>query len=236
MSTQDGGTVTIGWMDPGQTEGEFTHHLIALVLYDRRSNSRVGNVVRVTGAYIDSGRCSIVRDFLDGEDEWLFMLDADMLFDADSLDRLLAAADPVERPVMAGLYFSGGRQGGPLLPLVYRLGDDGHTRIVWDYPRDQVTPIDATGGGFILWHRSVLEAVGEAYASLPDGSKNPLPWFCDVQRDGIAYGEDIEGCLRARRLGFPIHMHTGVKAAHKKPGYLTEAFYDQVRAAHQEAG
>lgn len=229
------GTVTVGWLDGGRTEGEFTLHLVALVLHDRRSNHRIGNVARVCGAYIDSGRCDLVRDFLAGNDEWLFMVDSDMLFDADSLDRLLDAADPVERPVMAGLYFSGGRQGGPLLPLVYRLGDDGHTHIVWDYPRDQVIPIDATGGGFILWHRSVLEAVGEEYASLPDGSKNPLPWFCDVQRGGVAYGEDIEGCLRARRLGFPIHMHTGVKALHKKPAYLSEAFYDQLRS-QQEAG
>lgn len=230
MST---GTVTIGWMDPGQTEGEFTLHLVALVLHDRRSQSRIGNVVRVAGCYIDSGRCSIVRDFLAGDDEWLFLVDADMLFDADSLDRLLASADPVDRPVVAGLYFSGGRQGGALLPLVYRLGDDGHTHIVWDYPRDQMIPIDATGGGFILWHRSVLEAMGEAYATLPDGSANPLPWFCDEQRGGVAYGEDIVACLRARTLGFGVWMNTSVKAAHKKPAYLTEAFYDQVRAAQE---
>lgn len=223
------GTVTLGWLDGGHTEGEFTLHLVALVLHDRRTNSRIGNVVRVCGAYIDSGRCDLVRDFLEGDDEWLFMLDSDMLFDADSLDRLLASADPVERPVMAGLYFSGGRQGGALLPLVYRLGEDGHTHIWWDYPRDQVIPIDGTGGGFILWHRSVLEAMGEAHASLVDGSKNPLPWFCDEQRDGVSYGEDIVGCLRARNLGFGVFMDTSVKAAHKKPAYLTEAFYDQLR-------
>jgi len=230
------GKVAIGWLDGGQVEGEFALHLVALILHDRRSESRIGDVFRVAGCYIDSGRCSIVRDFLDGSDEWLFLLDSDMLFDADSLDRLLASADPIERPVVAGLYFSGGRMGGPLLPLVYRLGDDGHTHILWDYPRDTVIPIDATGGGFILWHRSVLESMGEAYASLPDGSKNPLPWFCDEQRDGVAYGEDIVACLRARQLGFGVFMDTSVKALHKKPAYLSEAFYDQLRQAQQEAG
>lgn len=185
------------------------------------------------GVYVDSNRCDMVRDFLAEDCEWLFVLDADMVVDGDALHRLLEVADPIERPVVAGLYFSGGRMGGALLPLVYRLGDDGHTHLVFDYARDQVIPIDATGGGFILWHRSVFEAMEKAYGTLPDGSPNPLPWFADEIRSGRVYGEDIVACLRARALGFPIVMHTGVQALHKKPAFLSEAFYDQLRAAQQ---
>lgn len=187
------------------------------------------------GLYVDISRCDIVRDFLAGDCDWLFMLDADMAWDSDTLHRMLKVADPIERPVVAGLYFSGGRMGGPLYPLIFRLGEDGHTHHVLDYERDALIPIDSTGGGLILWHRTVLEAMAKAYELMPDGSPNPLPWFSDEIRDGHIYGEDTVACLRARALGFPIVMHTGIQAVHKKPAFLNEQFYDQVRAAQARA-
>ncbi|MGE3620751.1 MAG: hypothetical protein AB7L84_09840 [Acidimicrobiia bacterium] len=227
--------VCVAWLDAGQTEGEFTLALAALLLHDRRAQ-RVGNIVRVCGGvYVDRNRGDAVRDFLDSDFEWLFMLDADMAWDADSLHRLLEVADPVERPIVAGLYFSGGRMGGVMMPMIFELGADGHTRPVLDFPRDAIIEIHATGGGFCLWHRSVFEKMAESYGTLPDGSTNPLPFFADEIRDGRQYGEDIVACLRARALGFPIFMHTGVTAIHKKPAYLTVGFYDQLLAQRDEA-
>src|SRR5690606_5921285 len=55
---------------------------------------------------IAAGRNSLARLALERGVEWLFMVDADMGFMPDALDRLVAAADPVERPVIGGLCFA----------------------------------------------------------------------------------------------------------------------------------
>src|SRR5260370_8652924 len=60
-----------------------------------------------SGPNISTARNKIVRDFLDGQSApWLLMCDTDMVLGADVLDRLIAAADPAERPVLGALCFS----------------------------------------------------------------------------------------------------------------------------------
>src|SRR5260221_13454887 len=59
-----------------------------------------------SGPNISTARNKIVRDFLDGQSApWLLMCDTDMVLGADTLDRLVAAADPAGRPALGALCF-----------------------------------------------------------------------------------------------------------------------------------
>ena len=60
-----------------------------------------------SGPNISEARNLLVRRFLDEcRAPWLWMLDTDMVFAADALDRLVAAADPVSRPLLGALCHS----------------------------------------------------------------------------------------------------------------------------------
>src|SRR5438128_10390565 len=58
------------------------------------------------GPNISTARNKIAADFLTRPTPWLLMVDTDMVFAGDALDRLIAAADPVERPIVGALCYS----------------------------------------------------------------------------------------------------------------------------------
>ena len=43
---------------------------------------------------------------------------------------------------------------------------------------------------------------------------------------GQLLGEDLSFCARARMVGIPIHVHTGVKTTHRKPHWIGEDDYE----------
>jgi hypothetical protein len=67
----------------------------------------VGELDQESSANISTGRCRIVEQFLahPAQPDWLWMVDADMTFPDDILDRLLSAADPKTKPIVGGLCF-----------------------------------------------------------------------------------------------------------------------------------
>lgn len=227
-------TIAIGFCSGGSVEHEFCHSLAATLVLDAAGRREITNVIDVNGgAYIDANRDAIVRAFLEGDEDWLLMLDADMVWDPQQVYELLDSANPADRPVVGALYFSGGRAGGPIWPLIGDRSDDGlHTTWRRDY-RLGLEPCDATGGGFLLIHRRVLAAVGYANSHLPGGHPNPLPWFSDDIVAGERRGEDVVFCYRARDLGIPVYVNTQVDVGHKKPMYLNAATYQQLLATHR---
>ena len=171
-------------------------------------------------------RNEAARALLDSDREWLLFVDSDMGFGPTALDELLAAADPVDRPVVGALCFGlqhrgpdgmGGYDTKPF-PTLFDFAD-GAFQIRWDYPRGQVTRVDATGCAFLLIHRDVL-------AKFDDGT-----WFDRARLGEELLGEDLSFCARAGELGIPIHVHTGVHTSHHKPIWLSEAHYITARLA-----
>lgn len=224
-------SVVPGVCSGGQCEIETTCALVSS--YRHEYGSVLDDIdAEVSGPRLYSARTRIVRRLLDGDGEWLWWLDTDMGFEADAPFRLLAAADPTERPIVGGLCFGTGRSGGPLFPTIF-VESDGVMGVVHDYPRDTLVECDGTGMAFCLVHRTVFEKMAEHYAYTPDGHPDLFPWFVDGQIGAAEMEADLAFCLRARRLGFPVHVHTGVKTAHKKVQFLTEDFYDFVRCTQE---
>ena len=95
------------------------------------------------------------------------MADTDMVFAADAADRLIAAADPVERPVVGGLCLQRDKDGGKPYPTMYELvagrgGPGGVLPAAGSGRRTRWCGSTATGTGFLLMHRDALETVAKA--------------------------------------------------------------------------
>jgi len=216
--------VSHSWVESmrGMLEYDLDH---GQVLARKPMNMRCG-VAMV--AHVRNGAA---RLFLDKTDhEWLLFIDTDMGFAPDSVHRLLAVADPAERPVVGALCFASmvaGHDGmggwrRTIVPTMYKMGTtaDGSPSFCYfgDYEDNTVTPVAATGGAFLLIHRSALEKVR---ADVGDH------WF-DMMYDqvGDIVGEDIAFCGRLLKAGIIPAVHTGVKTTHHKDNWLSEEDYE----------
>ena len=220
-----GGRVVIAYLRPALVHGEFAESLLSIVM---EGKTPVDAVLRLEwGPNLSTGRNRLCADFLErpGSPEWLFMCDTDMVLPADTIDRLIAAADPVEVPVLGGLCWS--LDAGKKVPTMYELTRKydlatgkpkdvlAFTRLS-RWPENAVVRVSATGAACLLIHRSVLETVR---ATSDDVA---APWFRET---GIGaplslMGEDMTFCLRCAAAGIPVHVHTGVKAGHMKTTML----------------
>ena len=203
VSTLHGnGGVQASWVD------DWTNLLLS-------NRDLIGDVVSISGSLVAAARNGIVRHFLAGTCDWLFMVDDDMRFPPDVLPALLAHADPRERPIVGGLCFKVHRD-GDVEPTLYRLALEPHThlRVVADWQRGALVQVDATGAACLLVHRSVFEAMED-------------PWFATGELAGEQLGEDTTFCLSARRAGFPIHVASSVDVGHVKPHAFGVADYER---------
>jgi len=232
------GKVAIAWMFNEDIKGWTTFSLVDLVHWDAYHDQYIGfppeggTITLSTGPRVAEGRNSVVDIFATKhpEADWLLMLDADMTFSPDLLHKLMKEADPTESPVIGGLCFAGGRENKPY-PTVYSAQQkDGYYSVerVYDYPRNAMVRVAATGGACLLVHRQVLAAMKKAYGETQSGAPSIYPWFIEGLQgpEGEAWGEDVAFCLRAGALGIPVWVHTGVKLGHIKPQIIDETYFD----------
>lgn len=206
--------VVIGYVHPGTVRAEFMASVLATVMAPR---SRVASVTEVrSGPNISRARNLLVSGFLREETAgWLWMLDTDMVFAPDALDRLLAAADERERPVVGALCFAEHPEvpGGEPFATMYERAEHGFAHYkLW--PENSVMRVAATGAACLLVHRSVFGAVSDL---MPGAA---APWFQETVEGDALIGEDMTFCLRAGAAGVPVHVHTGVQAGHMKTAMI----------------
>ena len=206
----------IGYCHGGTVRAEFCASLISIVMEGATPLDSV--LTLESGPNISTARNKIVRDFLDGQTApWLLMCDTDMVLAADTLDRLIGAADPAERPVLGALCFSLDK--GEKLCTMYELtgaepGRAAFTRYQ-SWPDDAVMRVSATGAACLLLHRDALEAVEKHAGDVA------APWFRETGAGPLALmGEDMTFCLRCAAAGIPVHVYTGVRAGHMKTTML----------------
>lgn len=226
------GAVLVAYLHPNKTSHNFGESLMRLVAHDMANQNRVirtGGPVMFrcgSGGLVDA-RNDVVRHFLDETPhEWLFSVDTDMGFAADTIDRLLEVADPVNRPVVGGLCFavkegSADGLGGwrtRLMPTLFDWGQkpDGEFGFVGrpDYPVSSVIQVAGTGAACVLMHRSALVAVREKHGDT---------WYDRVaQKSGKRVSEDLSFCYRLGVVGVPVFVHTGVRTNHHKDFWAGE--------------
>lgn len=238
------GKVAVGFLDPGTWSYCFGQSLIDLYLTDAhgprrivpdgvqlRDNCQAGGVV--------AGRNEVARKFLDASDcEWLFMVDSDMGFAPDTVERLIASADPVARPVVGGLCFALRRerpgdchgQKYVVVPTCFEFVEtetEVGFRSILDYERDALVQVSGTGAACLLIHRTALHRVRERYGPV---------WFDPITHPTgpTTFSEDLSFCVRLAAVGLPVYVDTSVRTTHDKHGvYLDELEFDRSRAVHE---
>lgn len=230
--------VVVAYVHSNNITYSWHHSMVELIGWDM---ARHGRVIR--GGYlamrygtdgISLARNKAALDFLAEKNaDWLFWIDTDMGFGPDIVDRLMEAADPVDRPIVGALAFSQREEvddgmGGwrcRATPTIFdwvNTGDQMGFGIRFDYPANTLTQVGGTGSACILIHRSVFERIEEKYGRA---------WYDRVPNTstGQILSEDLAFCLRAGTLGIPIYVHTGVKTSHLKQLWLAEDdYYGQV--------
>ena len=210
--------IIVGYLSGGDTRIEFTRSIGSMTAYSlSRGIPLVGALPHISGPRIAAGRNHLVESFLATDAEWLFMVDDDMSFDGNVLERFLEVADPERAPIVGGLAFGTGRDG--MFPTMFRVHPEWKvpTRID-QWPLGETVEVDATGAACLFIHRSVFERMAEEYSE-------PWQWFQETTLNGNSVGEDMTFCLRARSLGFPIVVDTSIRFGHVKPRIIDEDEY-----------
>lgn len=226
--------VTVVYLHGNEVPYSWHRSLLDLIGYDLAHRQRVirggwMSMKAATGGIVE-GRNDAVAGFLAEKDSgWLWWVDSDMGFHPDTVDRLLAVADPVERPVVGGLCFAykeagpdgmGGARCAPR-PTIFDWvtdGDEVGFKGRMTYPVNELVRCAGTGSACLLVHRSVFERVaakfGPAwYDRLPNPSGKG--WV----------SEDLSFCMRAAAVGVPVWVHTGVRTSHAKMTWVAEDDY-----------
>lgn len=236
MSPAD--AVTLAYVHDREVTHSFHDSLTNLLFFDASHHGRImrGGYHKMrcgTGGLVRA-RNMVAERFLEDDDaEWLFWLDTDMGFEPDTLERLLEAADPAERPIVGGLCFaqfeagldgSGGfltRARPTISDWVEREDTRGFVGRAW-FPPNTVTRCDGTGSACLVIHRSVFEKINEKYGPV---------WYDQARGDQGLVAEDLSFCMRAATVDAPVHVHTGVKATHMKTVWLSDReFWEQQTA------
>lgn len=225
-------SVTLAYVHDTEVAYSFHHSLVNLLLFDAGEHGRIMqggyNAIRCArSSNLAEARNQAAEAFLATQaGDWLFWIDTDMGFAPDTVERLLAAADHDERPIMGGLCFAqreiaqddmNGYRTVPRFTILDWVETPNGKRFMGrsTYPVNSVVQCAGTGSACILIHRSVLERVAEEY-----GPK----WYTQIPGDdGMLLGEDISFCIRAGSLGIPVHVDTSVKTTHLKNVWLQEA-------------
>ncbi len=225
------GRVLLAYVHEHEVSHSFLRSMVGLIRHDAMNGGHLAGDITVRCGFqgVPAARNEGVRRFLGVETEepidWLLWLDTDMGFAPDTLDRLLAAADPVERPMVGALCWAQkmpdedglGGYSTTAVPTLYdwhsdeeRKGFIGRT----EYPKDELLRIAGTGSACILIHRRVFECIALTQRE---------PWYQPVVNPttGQPIGEDLSFCLRCAIAGIPIHVHTGIRTSHHKSVWLS---------------
>lgn len=166
-------------------------------------------------ANIAKARNRLVDEFLTNypECDWLWFCDTDMVFEPDTLHRLVRRAIECDVKILGALCVIVTADGP--IPTLFIEDPETVTQVMLDWPEGTVGEVAATGTGCILIHREVLEKMQADRG----GSKNAWFGFDVVLADNgseWALGEDVSFCLRAREAGYTIHVDTTCHVGHHK--------------------
>jgi len=234
------GQVIPAFVDGGSWSACFGLSWTDLMLRDQ---AVFGRIIREDGQYlrnvagtggVAAARNTIAENFLAATTgEWLFMVDTDMGFHSDIVERLVSSAETNNALVVGALAFAQKAAALPetslharrlkLVPTLYdyvELGDEKGFRPRAQYVRDAFQWVDGTGAACLLIHRDALTAVG------PDPFRPIL--VPDALPGGRAreFSEDLSFCARLANVGVAIGVDTSVKTTHHKGGvFLDEDTY-----------
>ena len=165
-----------------------------------------GAISMESGSLVDKARNKLAENAIKGGFDYIMWIDSDMVFQTDLVRKLLEDARHGKDYVTAIAF----TRGLPIKPTIYDHIDwepkeeggvvtGAHT--YWDYPRDQLFKIEASGLGACLMKTSLLVDVSKEFKCAP---------FTMLQ--GI--GEDMSLCWRLKKMGVEMWCDSRIKVGH----------------------
>ena len=144
---------------------------------------------------------------------WLLFIDDDMVFQPDTIGRLISTywrlKEEHEEPLIVGGLCV--RRGVPHQPTLYVRKDEHSYQILEDWDSD-IVEVDATGGAFVLIERAVFEAIMGGPMPSPEVRAELPPWQ-HFEWYG-AMSEDLRFCQKARAAGARVFVDTRIVIDH----------------------
>jgi hypothetical protein len=207
---------------------------VSILNIKRREGDGQPSPIFATKGY--EGRQTHVNRFLASAHDWLLLLDHDMIFAPDTLERLRAWGEPY----VSGYYLR--RRYAPMVPVWFE-PYDGEWPLRWflDIPeRGKLHPIGASGWGCVLMHREVIEATrailkGEDEVIEDDMDVWPYDldaiergdeWPRRLFRAGKPVGSDLRYPFYALQAGYQLMGDPDVRPAHLISYPLTPDDYE----------
>jgi hypothetical protein len=214
------GNISIAWCDNGMVDGLFANALISTVLHKDEYGLPITGVLQVRGNQIAKQRQQLFDDWDTTKYEWLLWIDSDVVVLPHQLKMLWDLADPIEKPVVCGVYFVSPNPNDPLMtpfPCIFHETTDSKNTPVHPLPVNQVIKIKTAGMGLVLMHCSIKDKLKSSY---PDEA-----YFDTIIKGVNQAGEDISFFNKLKEINVPVYAHTGVIAKHMKTVMIDENYY-----------
>lgn len=228
------GNVLVAYAHTNDVAHSWAQSVNRLIIHDQGRHIGPISNVRCSSGNLVAARNAMMQELLEGDCEWLFMVDTDMGFQANALDMLMASADPIQRPIVGGLCFAqkdlsaDGRSGYRFTPMPtifdwVKMPDDVE-RFAYrsHYPVNGLVQCDGTGAAFVLIHRSVGEQMFNKYGPT---------WFDRTDDGDGLMSEDLSFFKRWMDMGGRggCHVNTAVRVTHQKTAWLAETdFFERL--------
>lgn len=205
-------SLMIGYVHNGMVHEPFMGSMLDFILQDQVDRGIYWKCATGAGSYIDVNRLAVVykRFMPETRAEVLLFIDTDIFFRKEQVYRLIDSLDPVERPIVSGLYFGYvGDQPSVPMPIWFDQERNDQFPVVREI-HPGLQKLGAVGMGFCAIHRSVFEKIpmGTAFERMLRDT--------DSQERRWNYGEDMAFCLRATEAGIPIYGDAAVVVGHIK--------------------
>jgi hypothetical protein len=176
---------------------------LAIALFKMQQDPRYDVSLKIwPGFGVDVVRNQIVAAFLQSDAQFLLMIDDDMIPPDDLLEMAAYDCD-----IVGALYYAWNIGSGPFVAAYWEESDGQYARPKPGYIENTgLREITLVGGGCIMIHRRVLEAI-------------PVPWFSfetDAAGQKIITPEDFLICRKAISHGFKVFLDTDRVCGHIK--------------------
>lgn len=166
------------------------------------------------GSLVYDSRNNLAKHALSMKADYILWLDSDMMFEPDTLERMMATMQEKKLDILSGIYY---RRRHPFSPvLLKKLSIDENNFAEYEnyneYPEDDIFEIEGMGFGCVLMSSDVLFDVAAKYKD----------WFSPLGR----VGEDLSFCWRARQCGYKIFADPSIQLGHCGSQIITKGFYE----------
>jgi hypothetical protein len=202
MKKECTGSAYIGVVGPETDYGEGWRSIVQIA---RRTGDDAPNFYSGTKGY--ELRQLHINKFMESHHSFLLMLDHDMTFPADTLERLRSH----KLPYVSGLYMR--RQYDPIAPIWFEPNPHG----LWpaepmtrDPERGKLHKLGASGWGCVLIHREVIQAVRDILKGEPEVIEDDMdmwPYDLPVMLEAVKGLRDLVNNEPDRRTLLPALAH-----------------------------